>query len=81
MPFFNHCKKSLKGVIFCIIMNRVLQNIEENYHEVCHNCLSYSAISAIVSGKGSRYALLYFISNSQFQNGSHLPSLKVDLTV
>ena len=26
---------------------------EENYHEVCHNYLSYSAISAIVSGKGS----------------------------
>ena len=30
-----------------------LQSPDENYHEVCHNYLSYSAISAIVSGKGS----------------------------
>ena len=30
-----------------------LQRLEENYHEVCHNYLSYSAISAIVSGKDS----------------------------
>ena len=26
---------------------------EKNYHEVCANCLSHSAISSIDSGKGS----------------------------
>ena len=31
-----------------------LQSLEESYHEVCHNYLSYSAISAIVSEKGSK---------------------------
>ena len=30
-----------------------LQSLEENYHKVCHNYLLYSAISAIVSGKGT----------------------------
>ena len=37
----------------CTIMS--LQRLEENYHKVCHNYLSYSAISSFVSGKGSRY--------------------------
>ena len=31
-----------------------LQGLEENYNKVCHNYLLYSAMSAIVSGKGSR---------------------------
>ena len=30
-----------------------LQSLEKYYHEVCHNYSSHSAISAIVSGKGS----------------------------
>ena len=32
-----------------------LQSLEEKYHEVCYNYLSYSAISAIASGKDSMY--------------------------
>ena len=32
-----------------------LQSIEKYYHEVYHNDLSYSAMTAIVSGKSSSY--------------------------
>ena len=31
-----------------------LQSLDDNYHEVCHNYLPCSAISAIVCGKGFR---------------------------
>ena len=30
-----------------------VQSLENNYHEVCHNYLLYSAISAVVSGDRS----------------------------
>ena len=36
-----------------------LHGPEENYDVVCHNYLLYSAISAIVSGKGLRAILTW----------------------
>ena len=55
---------SLKRTYFAMLMNGAyeqltaftimsLQSLAEYYHKVCHSYLSYCAISAIVSGKGS----------------------------
>ena len=43
-----------------------LQSLEEIYHKVCHNYLSYFAISPIVSGKGSRTKTPYSLCNVIF---------------
>ena len=65
VDFLKYRKMSLKGYKFCYdnismsssyqFAKMSLQSLEEDYDEVCHNYLSYSAISAIVSGKGALY--------------------------